>query len=278
MPRTSVVVIGLCGLFFLGALYSAEPNDKTVLAAFFVPERTAPDKTHPGRLPKTLTNGIGMELVLIPPGEFWMGSEEGDEDERPVRKESIQQAFYIGRYEVTQGQWKRLMGTQPWLTGDHVKNGDDYPAVYVSWNDVQEFIARLNGWEKCSCYRLPSEVEWEYAARAGTGSSYSFGADSARLSQYGWYADNAVKTPHAHPVGQKKPNPWGLYDMHGNVWEWVEDWHQEDIGPRMRGGSWGSPAGSLRSANRSAAQAGRRASHIGFRVVRVIEEARERSD
>src|SRR5215470_8127223 len=167
---------------------------------------------------KTLTNRIGMEFVLIPAGTFKMGSNTGDPDERPVHQVTISKAFYMGKYEVTQDQWQAVMGTNPSaLPGDANR-----PVEQVAWNEAQAFISKLNAMEGGQLYRLPTEAEWEYAARAGSPSVYSFGNDPKQLGEYAWYRGNAEHR--THPVGQKKPNAWGLHDMLGNVWEWVQDW------------------------------------------------------
>jgi formylglycine-generating enzyme required for sulfatase activity len=171
--------------------------------------------------PADFTNSIGMEFVLIPAGAFEMGSpsnEAGrDDDDGPIHQVTIKNAFYMGKYEVTQEQWRAVMGDNPsYFTGN-----DNLPVEQVSWDDVQEFIRKLNAKEGTDKYRLPSEAEWEYACRAGTTTRYSFGDSESRLGEYAWYTDNSGSK--THPVGQKKPNPWGLYDMHGNVWEWVLD-------------------------------------------------------
>jgi formylglycine-generating enzyme required for sulfatase activity len=187
--------------------------------------------------PKLCTNTIGMEFVLIPAGKFKMGSpsdEEGRfEDEGPIHQVTIGNALYMGRYEVTQQQWRAVMGDNPsCFTGD-----DDLPVECVSWDDVQEFIWKLNDKEGTTKYRLPSEAEWEYVCRAGTTTRYSFGDDESELGDYAWYDDNS--NDKTHPVGQKKPNPWGLYDMHGNVWEWVQDcWHSNYNGALADGSAW----------------------------------------
>ncbi len=169
------------------------------------------------KIPKTYTNTIRMKFALIPAGEFMMGSEEYDE-EKPVHKVTINKPFYLGIYPVTQREWEAVMGNSP----SNFK-GDDLPVEHVSWDDVQEFIKKLNEKEGTDKYRLPSEAEWEYAARAGTTTRYSFGDDKSKLSDYAWYSTempfwHSSKTPE---VGQKKPNPWGLCDMPGNVYEWV---------------------------------------------------------
>jgi formylglycine-generating enzyme required for sulfatase activity len=235
---------------------------------------------------KTFTNTIGMEFVLIPGGEFEMGSPPDEEarfeEEGPVHHVNIGKAFYMGRYEVTQQQWRAIMSDNPsYFTGD-----DDLPVEQVSWDDVQEFIKKLNEKEGTDKYRLPSEAEWEYACRAGTATRYSLGDDESKLGDYAWYADNSDwKT---HPVGQKKPNPWGLYDMHGNVWEWVQDcWHSDYNGAPtdgsawvvackyagadrvFLGGSWLYYARFCRSASRyHLAPGGFRPSNLGFRILR----------
>jgi|GEM_PF-3254103 len=224
-------------------------------------------------VPEEFTNALGMQFRLIPAGEFTMGSDRGDDDEKPPRKIRIQRPFYMAKYEVTQAEWTALMGTEPWKDQGFSTKHERSPAIYVNWADAQEFVRRLNAREACICYSLPTERQWERAARAGTTSRYSFGDDPAKLNDYGWFAGNTVNARKALPVGQKRANPWGLYDIHGNVWEWVLDWRDEDIGPRIRGGSWASPAESLRSANRSAAPAERRAGHIGFRLVRSVEHS-----
>ena len=148
---------------------------------------------------------------------------------------------------MTQGQWQAVMGSNPsQFTGD-----PNRPVENVSWDDVQEFIRRLNAREGGATYRLPTEAEWEYAARAGTTTRWSFGDDASQLGRYAWHDGNAGGQ--THPVGQLQPNPWGLYDMHGNVWEWVQDWYGkyasgtavDPAGPSsgsyhvFRGGGWG---------------------------------------
>ena len=133
----------------------------------------------------------------------------------------------MGKYEVTQGQWESVMGTRPWQGQNYVRSGSDYPAVYVSWEDAQEFIRRLNVPLGSNVYRLPTEAEWEYACRAGTTTRWFFGHSYSQLTHYAWYWNNAwdVGEKYAHSVGTKRANRWGLYDMHGNVWEWVQDWY-----------------------------------------------------
>ncbi len=211
----------------------------------YTPEKSTPYPfLNPSAGQKTYTNSIGMEFVLIPAGEFDMGSPSDEEDrqvtECPLHTVKIEKAYYLGKYEVTQKQWREVMGDNP---SDF--KGDDYPVEQVSWNDVQEFIHKLNEIEGIDKYRLPSEAEWEYAARAGTSTRYSFGDDASRLGEYGWYSGNSGGN--THPVGQKKPNSWGLYDMDGNVGEWVQDeWHDNYDGAPTDGSAWESVAGFYR--------------------------------
>ena len=151
------------------------------------------------------------------------------EDQGPVHEVTISTGFWLGKYVVTQGQWEAVMGTRPWEGEDEVRSGSDYPAVYISWEYVQEFIGLLNTATGSNVYRLPTEAEWEYACRAGTSTRWSFGDDESQLRHYAWYGDNAwsVGEKYAHRVGTKRANAWGLYDMHGNVAEWVQDWYEE---------------------------------------------------
>ena len=185
-----------------------------------------------------------MEFVLIPAGEFDMGSpssEVGRQDnEGSVHQVTISEPFYMSKYEVTQKQWREVMGSNP-----SYNKGDDLPVEYISWNEVQEFITKLNEREGSVKYRLPSEAEWEYAARAGTTTRYSFSDDESDLAYYAWYHENSEGS--THPVGQKMPNPWGLYDMHGNVYEWVQDeWHDSYDRAPTNGSAWESGDGARR--------------------------------
>jgi formylglycine-generating enzyme required for sulfatase activity len=225
-----------------------------------------------------LTNSLGMQFALIPAGEFQMGSANGSDDERPVHTVRISKPFYLGLHEVTQGQWETVMGSNP----SKFKGDTNRPVETVSWEDVQKFIDKLNAREGGTKYRLPTEAEWEYAARAGSKTAYSFGDDSSQLGKYAWFSDNADNT--THPVGKLQPNAWGLYDMHGNVWEWVQDWYDDKYaagpvtdpqGPAsgsnrvVRGGSWSHGAGDCRSADRSRSAPGDRYVNLGFRLLRT---------
>jgi formylglycine-generating enzyme required for sulfatase activity len=244
------------------------------LAAVPVSTTAAPDARPSSD--KTLVNSIGMEFVLIPAGTFMMGSEGNESDERPVHRVTISRPFYLGKYEVTQAQWQAVMGSNP----SFFRGNPTLPVESVWWTDVREFIRRLNAMERGNKYRLPTEAEWEYAARAGTSTAYSFGNDPKRLGEYAWYKNNSGgKT---HPVGQLKPNAWGLYDIHGNVWEWVRDWYgrypsapvTDPRGPssgthRMRRGcGWNNAAPLCRTANRYSVP-GYRDDFLGFRLVRT---------
>ena len=217
---------------------------------------------------------IQFEMVDLPGGEFQMGG-TGNSNELPVHLVRVL-PFSIGMYQVTQAQWQAVMGNNP----SHFK-GETLPVENVSWTDAQKFLKKVG-----SGYRLPTEAEWEYAARGGTMTEYSFGDDESKLGEYAWFYGNAIGE--THPVGQKKPNPFGLYDMHGNVWEWVEDhYHENYVGAPttgsawvtggdkayrvFRGGSWLS-RNNLRSAYRNY---GRNpdisSTSVGFRVVVRVE-------
>lgn len=168
-----------------------------------------------------ITNSIGMKMVLIPAGEFMMGSENGYSDQKPVHRVRITKAFYLGATEVTQGQYEQVMGTNP----SRFRGDPQRPVELVSWPDAMEFCRKLSQKENQE-YRLPTEAEWEYACRAGSSTKWCFGDDESLLVDYAWYKKNDNGSTHA--VGQKRPNAWGLYDMHGNVWEWCADWYDKD--------------------------------------------------
>jgi formylglycine-generating enzyme required for sulfatase activity len=222
---------------------------------------------------ETYTNSIGMEFVLIPAGEFQMGSNWGYDAEKPVHSVYISRPFYIGRYEVTQSQWQAVMGTNP----SQFKGGD-HPVENVSWIDVQQFVNKLNARERTGGYRLPTEAEWEYACRAKTMTPFNTGRSvELDLARAGWYGSNSGGQ--THPVGQKEPNAWGVYDMHGNVWEWCHDWYgsypaghvTDPQGPnngssRVLRGGWYGPAGYCRSAGRGGFDPSLRRAFFGFRL------------
>jgi formylglycine-generating enzyme required for sulfatase activity len=239
-------------------------------------------------------NSIDMAFVLIPAGSFQMGSSDDDPEatsaEKPRHRVTISKPFYLGRFEVTQAQWLAVMGTGSFASArsnpyynlpgmaDRL-NKPDHPAT-VSWNEAQAFVQRLNAKEGHTRYRLPTEAEWEYAARAGTTTAYSYGDDTRQLGRYAWFGEDFASGA-THAVGQKLPNPWGLHDVHGNVWEWTQDRYSERhdsrdaIDPRgpssgesrvVRGGSWHETSTSWRSAFRKPYSADYRGISIGFRV------------
>ena len=239
----------------------------------------------------------GVEMVRVPAGSFMMGSEDGQDDEKPVRKVSVD-SFLIDRHEVTQAQYDKLI---PEGNAAHFK-APDRPIEQISWVRTVFYCnarSRAEGLKPCydeetgKCnfqadgYRLPTEAEWEYACRAGTSTAYSYGDNAAKLADHAWHVDNAAKT--THPVRKKKPNPWGLYDMHGNVAEWCNDPYDEKYyktgpaknppGPAegekyvLRGGAWNAGAKACRSSYRVAEAPGNYdgcfgGDYIGFRCVR----------
>ena len=257
-----------------------------------------------------LTNSLGMKLVSIPAGDFQMGTHTPLEEfvafgsngshpnEMPQHLVKISRPFYLGVTEVTQVEWKAVMGTDPWKGADHIRDGADYPASCVTWEDATLFCNKLTARErnagqlgKAEVYRLPTEAEWEYACRAGTTGKFSFGNDSSVLNDFGWYGGlfgdgNAKAEPYAHQVGKKQANPWGLHDMHGNVCEWCQDVYDERFYARsptsdpvnpsasglrvLRGGGWVVTALGCRSAERGSSKYGLygRNDLWGFRVVR----------
>jgi formylglycine-generating enzyme required for sulfatase activity len=236
-----------------------------------------------------ITNTLGMKLKLIPAGTFLMGSHENEQDRQineTQHEVTISKAFYMQTIEVTQGQWKAMMGTEPWKDQDEndifVNEGPNHPAVYLSWDDAIAYCKKLSEKEGRT-YRLPTEAEWEYACRAGTTTLWSFGNEKKELGDHAWYEKNTSESYGASLGGLKKPNAFGLYDMHGNVWEWCHDYYErhyytqspekDPTGPIqgsfrvLRGGCW--LLGSLlqRSAMRHSEDAVRRDALQGFRVV-----------
>ena len=245
--KLSIIFLVLGSILISGCIDSEKPSEIGGPSKSVQSDEPEVSTSAPSSNPNTYTNSIGMEFVLIPVGSFDMGSPFGEEgrtgDEGPVHKVKIPDEFYLGKYEVTQKQWREVMGDNP--SSFRSIYGDDQPVEGASWNDIQEFVKKINLKEGVNKYRLPSEAEWEYAARAGTTTRYSFGDSKSRLGEYAWYDDNSGDT--THPVGQKKPNPWGLYDMHGNVWEWTQDkWHDNYNGAPSDGSAWESGSGSDR--------------------------------
>ncbi len=260
-------------------------------------------------------NGLKMKLVWCPPGSLTMEEveiveepviREDEEDEAAPKTRRVKnitpvkvlltRGYWLGKYEVTQSEWKLVMETEPWKGRGYTKEGPDFPATWVSWSDATDFCRALteqerqagrlpNDWE----YVLPTEAQWERACRARTETKYSFGDDESKLGDYAWFTDNAWKSSeqYAHQVGQKKPNPWGIFDMHGNVWEWCRDVYAKNLpggrdpevkpdeiagslnrDPRVnRGGAWdGSSANHCRSAFRRRERPAHRGNRVGFRV------------
>jgi len=229
--------------------------------------------------PETIRTELGIEMVLVPAGEFVMGDDRGDDDEKPAHRVRIS-AFYMDTCEVTQASYGRLMGKNPAKF-----KSPDKPVERVGWHaavrycnarSLREGLTPCYDPETLECdftadgYRLPTEAEWEYACRAGTTTRYSFGNDPAKLAAHAWFKTNAAGT--TQPVKRKMPNPWGLYDMHGNVAEWCNDCYGDRYGPDsegedprgppsgeervLRGGSWKSTAGSCRSSARNSESPG----------------------
>jgi formylglycine-generating enzyme required for sulfatase activity len=268
--------------------------------------------------PRRLTDSHGLRLALVPAGEFVMGPHtsgaDARDDGRPGRRVRIAAPFYLGVHEVTVGQFRSFVAATGYRTeaevdglggsvwdrqarqvrhdpqccwsdpGWAVAATDDMPVVQVSWNDALAFCRWL-GREEGHAYRLPTEAEWEYACRAGSTTPWCMGDDPAQLDQYAWFRDNSRGDP--HPVGRKRPNAFGLHDMHGNVWEWCLDAYRAgapggDGDPAeassrasdrvLAGGAWDCPAGRLRSAHRNSAPATFRFLVHGFRVCRPLSE------
>lgn len=233
---------------------------------------------------RLIKNSIGMELVYVPPINFMMGSpvtETGRENDEYQHTVTLTKGFYLQATEVTQGQWQAVMGNAP---SRFSSCGNSCPVEMVSWDDAQKFIRKLNSKEGTNIYRLPTEAEWEYAARAGSTMRFCFGDSDDRLSAFAWYSNNSGKK--THPVAQKKPNDWGLYDMHGNVYEWCQDWYGKNYQSNYstdpaglhrdfrvsRGGSWLNDAKYCRSADRNMYRVDYRDDFLGFRVVLSCEK------
>lgn len=246
-------------------------------------------------------NSVKMKLVWCPAGEFHLGTAGATGNEKPVRI-MFHQGFWIGQTEVTRKQWEEIMNTTPWKDDVDQRRGlpgqeaGDYPASFVNWNQGSQFCEKLTGIEREAgrlpqnvMFSLPSEAEWEYACRAGTTTTFSFGGDEARLGEFAWYVGNAWDADERYPhrVGFKKPNPWGIHDMHGNVDEWCADGDSaEELPPHtgeirsatdpkakyrmIRGGEFSAPASHCRSAYREGgAKPHTRISSTGLRVVLI---------
>lgn len=242
-------------------------------------------------------NGLSFKLVWCPSGRFTMGSPKSEED-RSDREDQVSveltKGFWLGQTEVTQGTWRSVMGTEPWKGELYTKEGSEFAASCISWDDATSFCSKLTDRERRAgrlpkgwTYRLPTEAQWEFACRAGTTTAYSFGGDGNQLNDYGWFGGilgdgNAKDEKYAHEVGKKRANAWGLLDMHGNVFEWCRDGYAQLPGGKdplvpvgssrvLRGGSWSGNAGLCRSAYRGDFDPSYRRYNFGFRVVCELE-------
>ncbi|MEO5363284.1 MAG: formylglycine-generating enzyme family protein [Magnetococcus sp. DMHC-8] len=271
-----LLMLALPNLGWLSMVVVAVPD-----LAWFAGEKPAGNPVE--ETVQSVKDGNGIEFILIMPGGFQMGTPFGadvNDDELPRHAVTISRAFYLGKYEVTQAQWEAVMGDNP-----SAFQGADRPVESVSWHDVQAFIGKLNDKAGARLYRLPSEAEWEYAARAGTETVRYWGNGAEEMEQYAWYGNNAGKK--SHPVGQLKPNPWGLYDMLGNVWEWCDDWYgtkvyadpattdprgpAEGVGRVLRGGGWNGYASHIRAAYRFDLNPAFRRRNLGLRLLMEVQ-------
>jgi serine/threonine protein kinase len=252
-----------------------EPPVKPVAVKPEITHSRFPDRPSIG---DDVTNSIGMKFMWVPAGSFEMGTPGADaiEDETPCKKRNITRAFWMSAFEVTQKEFERVMGFNP-----STKKGDDFPVTNVTYADALTFCSKMKAKTGLD-YRLPTEAQWEYACRAGTRTAFSFGNDENGLPGYGWFDDNS--NDQLHPVGQKRGNPWGLYDLHGNAEEWCLDWYDDGFYARSpgndpvctddtrsnrvrRGGSYSDPADDCRSAYRYSSEPTKKADNLGFRVV-----------
>jgi formylglycine-generating enzyme required for sulfatase activity len=254
------------------------------------------DKSAPAtgkRFYRALAMEAPTNMVFLPPGTFRMGSPTNEVDhfdnEGPQMAVTISRGFWIGKFQVTQGEYLAVKGTNPsYFQPPNAAADTNRPVEWVSWSDATNYCSLVTQRERAAgrittnaVFRLPTEAEWEYACRAWTSTRFYYGDDPGytNLTKYAWYyADSGSMT---HPVGQKQPNPWGLYDVHGNVWEWCQDWYTnyssglvlDPQGPDsglarvVRGGGWDGLGGDCRSASRAAADPASRGANSGFRIV-----------
>jgi formylglycine-generating enzyme required for sulfatase activity len=232
-----------------------------------------------------LGGGVRLELVSVPAGEFTMGHTGSDSTTEEAHRVRITKQFYLGKYLVTQEQWQAVTGDNP----SHFR-GPKNPVETVSWNDCQRFLKKLGNMTSCEGFSLPTEAQWEWACRAGSSTRYCFtGTDwehlEEQLNAYAWTNLNSGGT--THPVGEKRPNAWGLYDMHGNVWEWCADWYDwyyysqspvnDPVGPQsatklgrvFRGGAWNLNELACGSYDRNGREPDQRTAFVGFRVCKI---------
>jgi formylglycine-generating enzyme required for sulfatase activity len=256
-----------------------------------------PTSTHAQtqQLTITLPGGAPLQLIWIDPGRFEMGALPPDPDDEnpppraldqlPDHRAIINEGFWLGQFELTQAQWISVMDTRPWQALPSAQTDPNHPAVFISWDDAQHFVSRLNQAAGDSLYRLPTEAEWEYACRAGSETRWSYGDRQTILVDYAWYERNAwdAEERYAHLVGSRTPNPWGLHDMHGNAEEWVQDWYgagyyedapeRDPQGPNrgvehvLRGGSYADRAEKTQSSYRNKARAGFVSGRFGMRIL-----------
>jgi formylglycine-generating enzyme required for sulfatase activity len=291
-----LVAAGLLAGLCVGCAVSAVPATSAAQPVRQAPTGLSPalagEAPQPGaEMTAALPGNATIEFVWIRPGTFTMGSAQLEEPEvyngrpmgftkeQPAHQVTLSRGFWLGKCEVTQAQWERVMGSNPSLF-----EGSNRPVEQVSWEDVQEFIGKLNQSDAQAEYRLPTEAEWEYACRAGTTTRWSFGDDGSQLGEYAWWRGNSGES--TQDAGKKKPNAWGLYDMHGNVREWCQDWfgsypsdaQTDPTGPAsgsvrvFRGGGWryDGPL-CLRAAFRDAGNPTFWAAYLGFRLVKTAE-------
>ena len=235
-------------------------------------------------------NGLKMTLVWCPAGTFTMGSPESEEDrddDERQRQIALPEGFWLGKYEVTQAEWKQVMGTTPWKEKERVQEGPRYAASFMKWGEMRVFLKRLTHQERQAGrlperaeYTLPTEAQWEYACRAGTKTAFSFGESSEAIHDYAWFHRNAmlIDQKYAHEVGAKKPNAWGFHDLHGNVWEACLDVFEKKspieqeplVSLRVyRGGAWYGDPYLCRSANRGWLSPDSHGDSLGFRVALI---------
>jgi len=231
-----------------------------------------------------IQNSLSFDMVTIEAGSFQMGSNDYDR-EKPIHKVTIKNSFELGKYPVTVGEYLHFVkATKKEILEKWSKKKENHPVTDVSWDDAVEYCSWLNEQQKEYVYRLPTEAEWEYACRAGTTTTWSFGDDEGVLKEYAWYSKNSDGS--THEVGKREKNPWGLKDMHGNVWEWCQDDYVDNYKntPKdgkpyidknakskiLRGGSWFSYAYVTRSSYRNGGDPTNRINDVGFRLLRTL--------